>query len=132
MNFGPINNAGGERRLNVIFSRAKRHMAVIASMRGSDITNVHNEGANHLAGFLRYAEADSVGDEVEGRPGVSFGAVRRELMDRIGDEVNFPLYVTDYGSGSNKIYVVSNFARFLITDVTGVGNNIVIQGIYSA
>ncbi len=62
MNFGPINNAGGERRLNVIFSRAKRHMAVVASMRGSDITNVHNEGANHLAGFLRYAEAESVGD----------------------------------------------------------------------
>ncbi len=63
MNFGPINNAGGERRLNVIFSRAKRHMAVVASMRGSDITNVHNEGANHLAGFLRYAEAESVGDQ---------------------------------------------------------------------
>ncbi len=37
MNFGPINNAGGERRLNVIFSRAKRHMAVVASMRGADI-----------------------------------------------------------------------------------------------
>jgi len=63
MNFGPINNAGGERRLNVIFSRAKRHMAVVASMRGSDVTNVHNEGANHLAGFLRYAEAESVGDQ---------------------------------------------------------------------
>ena len=63
MNFGPINNSGGERRLNVIFSRAKRHMAVVASMRGSEITNVHNEGANHLAGFLRYAEAESVGDQ---------------------------------------------------------------------
>jgi hypothetical protein len=32
-------------------------------MRGSDITNVHNEGANHMAGFLSYAEAESVGDQ---------------------------------------------------------------------
>ncbi|MFV0260007.1 MAG: AAA domain-containing protein, partial [Acidimicrobiales bacterium] len=62
MNFGPINNAGGERRLNVIFSRARRHMAVVSSMRGTEITNLHNEGATHLAGFLRYAEAESRGD----------------------------------------------------------------------
>ena len=61
MNFGPINNAGGERRLNVIFSRARQHMAVVASMRGNQITNLHNEGASHLAGFLSYAEAESVG-----------------------------------------------------------------------
>ncbi len=63
MNFGPINNTGGERRLNVIFSRAKRHMVVVASMRGGAITNVHNEGANHLARFLQYAEAESIGDQ---------------------------------------------------------------------
>lgn len=62
MNFGPINNAGGERRLNVIFSRARQHMAVVSSMRGSDITNLHNEGAAHLAGFLTYAAAESRGE----------------------------------------------------------------------
>ena len=28
MNFGPINQTGGEKRLNVAFSRAKQHMAV--------------------------------------------------------------------------------------------------------
>ncbi len=62
MNFGPINHAGGERRLNVIFSRARQHMAVVASMRGQQITNVHNEGAAHLAGFLTYAAAESRGE----------------------------------------------------------------------
>ena len=61
MNFGPINQQGGERRLNVIFSRAKRHMMVISSIKGSDITNTHNEGAAHLAQFLDYAAAESVG-----------------------------------------------------------------------
>ncbi|MDA3615673.1 AAA domain-containing protein [Polluticaenibacter yanchengensis] len=56
MNFGPINRKGGEKRLNVIFSRAKKHMAVISSLKHHDITNEHNDGANFLKLFLQYAE----------------------------------------------------------------------------
>lgn len=62
MNFGPINKSGGEKRLNVIFSRAKRHMAVVSSIRHFDITNDYNVGANCLKNFLEYAEAVSAGD----------------------------------------------------------------------
>lgn len=62
MNFGPINAKGGEKRLNVIFSRAKHHMAVVSSIRSHVITNDWNEGAAALKGFLRYAEATSIGD----------------------------------------------------------------------
>jgi predicted DNA-binding WGR domain protein len=62
MNFGPINKSGGEKRLNVAFSRAKRHMAVISTIRYSEITNEYNEGANCLRNYLRYAEAMSSGD----------------------------------------------------------------------
>ncbi|MGE0326722.1 MAG: AAA domain-containing protein, partial [Polyangiaceae bacterium] len=62
MNFGPINKGGGEKRLNVVFSRAKRHMAVVASINYSAITNEYNEGANCLRRYLQYAEAVSVGD----------------------------------------------------------------------
>jgi len=41
MNFGPINRKGGEKRLNVIFSRAKKHMAIISSIKYADIkTNI--------------------------------------------------------------------------------------------
>ena len=39
MNFGPINQTGGEKRLNVAFSRAKKHMAIVSSIRHADITN---------------------------------------------------------------------------------------------
>src|SRR5262249_2860690 len=39
MNFGPINQRGGEKRLNVIFSRARHHMAVVSSIRHTAITN---------------------------------------------------------------------------------------------
>jgi len=45
MNFGPINQNGGERRLNVAFSRAKKHMALVTSIRHHAITNDYNDGA---------------------------------------------------------------------------------------
>jgi superfamily I DNA and/or RNA helicase len=61
MHFGPINQAGGERRLNVIFSRAKRHMAIVSTIDATAITNTYNDGAAHLARFLAYAEAESRG-----------------------------------------------------------------------
>jgi hypothetical protein len=67
MNFGPINQQGGERRLNVIFSRAKHHMAVVSSIRHDDITNDYNDGASTLKNFLRYALATSTGDETRAR-----------------------------------------------------------------
>jgi predicted DNA-binding WGR domain protein len=67
MNFGPINQRGGEKRLNVIFSRAKHHMAIVSSIRHHDITNDYNDGANCLKKFLRYAEAVSKGDETAAR-----------------------------------------------------------------
>ncbi|PQJ11823.1 DNA helicase [Flavipsychrobacter stenotrophus] len=62
MNFGPINRKGGEKRLNVIFSRAKKHMAIVSSIRHNDITNDHNDGANYFKRFLHYAEMVSTGN----------------------------------------------------------------------
>jgi predicted DNA-binding WGR domain protein len=67
MNFGPINQRGGEKRLNVIFSRARQHMAVISSIRHFDITNDYNDGANCLRNFLEYAAACSTGDAATAR-----------------------------------------------------------------
>ena len=62
MNFGPINQEGGEKRLNVIFSRAKHHMVVVTSIDASQITNDYNKGANALKRYLMYAAAASKGD----------------------------------------------------------------------
>lgn len=62
MNFGPINQTGGERRLNVAFSRAKRHMVVVSSIQSTDIRNVYNDGANSLRNYLQYTAAMSAGD----------------------------------------------------------------------
>jgi len=62
MNFGPINKSGGEKRLNVAFSRAKHQMALVSSVHSGDVTNDYNDGANCLKNYLRYAEAVSIGD----------------------------------------------------------------------
>ncbi|QOF81192.1 AAA domain-containing protein [Variovorax sp. 38R] len=84
MNFGPINQRGGEKRLNVIFSRAKHHMAVVSTIRHEAITNDHNEGAAALKNFLRYAECLSRGDEdtarrvLEGMNPLARGHVARQ------------------------------------------------------
>jgi predicted DNA-binding WGR domain protein len=67
MNFGPINQRGGEKRLNVIFSRARHHMALVTSIRHQDVTNDYNDGANSLKNFLQYAEAVSKGDAATAR-----------------------------------------------------------------
>lgn len=82
MNFGPINQRGGEKRLNVIFSRARHHMAVVSTIRHEAITNDHNEGAAALKNFLRYAECLSRGDDatatrvLEGMNPLTRGAAR--------------------------------------------------------
>ncbi len=62
MNFGPINKKGGEKRLNVIFSRAKKHMAIVSSIKYHNITNEYNEGASYFRRFLQYAENVSSGN----------------------------------------------------------------------
>ncbi len=62
MNFGPINRRGGEKRLNVIFSRAKKRMCVVSSIKYTDIKNEYNEGANYFRKYLQYSEHASTGN----------------------------------------------------------------------
>ncbi len=61
MNFGPINKSGGEKRLNVAFSRARHHMVLVSSIQASEITNDYNTGANCLKNYINYAAAVSIG-----------------------------------------------------------------------
>lgn len=58
MNFGPLNKVGGERRLNVAVSRARKEMIVYSTMTGSQINlnNTKSKGVEGLKHFLDYAE----------------------------------------------------------------------------
>ena len=58
MNFGPLNNAGGERRLNVAVSRARYEMMVFSTLKSSqiDLKRSQAKGVEGLKGFLEFAE----------------------------------------------------------------------------
>lgn len=57
MNFGPLNNAGGERRLNVAVSRARYEMMVFSTLKASqiDLKRSNAKGVEGLKGFLEFA-----------------------------------------------------------------------------
>ena len=58
MNFGPLNNRGGERRLNVAVSRARYEMIVFSTLRAEQIDLRRSKalGVEGLQKFLKYAE----------------------------------------------------------------------------
>ncbi len=65
--FGPLNNAGGERRLNVAVSRAVRRMTLVSSFRSIDMDDkkLSATGAKVLKRYIRFAESDGrdLGDD---------------------------------------------------------------------
>ena len=93
MNFGPINQEGGEKRLNVIFSRAKHHMVLVTSIEPAQITNDYNKGANALKRYMMYAAAASMGDPagmrvaLSGYPGAEHIDRAAQLADPLADVI---------------------------------------------
>ncbi|MGV9692904.1 DUF3320 domain-containing protein [Streptomyces sp. NPDC003444] len=57
LNFGPINKAGGWRRLNVAVTRARHRMEVVASFHGASLADSPNESIQYLKRYLEYAES---------------------------------------------------------------------------
>jgi very-short-patch-repair endonuclease len=57
--FGPLNTVGGERRLNVAITRAKRRLTLVSSFSVSDLdpARLRSEGAQMLHRYLAYAES---------------------------------------------------------------------------
>jgi len=58
MSFGPLNRSGGERRLNVLISRARKRCDVFTNLTADDIdlSRAPSEGAKALKTFLSYAQ----------------------------------------------------------------------------
>jgi very-short-patch-repair endonuclease len=76
MNFGPLNRDGGERRLNVAVTRARRQLRVFSTLTHDqiDLARTRARGVHHLKEFLRYAaeagrvaEADAEAPPTGGR-----------------------------------------------------------------
>ena len=60
--FGPLNNEGGERRLNVAVTRARRRMTVVSSFSHMEMDPARSsaEGVRLLCDYLKYVESGGV------------------------------------------------------------------------
>jgi very-short-patch-repair endonuclease len=83
--FGPLNNNGGERRLNVAVTRARKRMTVVSSFTSSDLdpARLRAEGARMLGRYLAYAESagTSLGEAALDKP--ELNAFERDIHSRL-------------------------------------------------
>ena len=86
LNFGPVSATGGERRLNVLMTRAKRVLQIFSSMHAEDIdlTRATGRGPAVFREYLRYAEKGGEFDAARGgRSSDRFAdVVARQLEER--------------------------------------------------
>ena len=91
MTFGPLNQNGGERRLNVLITRARRRLEVHANFTADDLDTERTDarGIEALKAFLRYAETGILdvpktsGEE----PGSPFEEAVAESLNELGHTV---------------------------------------------
>jgi hypothetical protein len=81
LNFGPITRAGGERRLNVAITRARREVVLFASFDPEQIRaeNTASVGVKHLRAYLELARS--------GAESLGSADARRSTVDRHRDEI---------------------------------------------
>lgn len=86
MNFGPINKDGGERRLNVIVTRAKEKIILVSSIKAADfdLNNINTEGVRHLYHYLDYAER---GKEALSLENIFGGEVESPFEEDVKNEI---------------------------------------------
>ncbi len=102
--FGALSGAGGERRLGVAISRARRRMVVVSSFSGGELdpSRLRSRGATMLRDYLLYAASGGAGRRVagDGKPeprGVSSAKVgvgpdgRRRRMASTGSVLDRPV-----------------------------------------
>ena len=65
LNFGPLMFAGGERRLNVAVTRARREVVVISSFDPEEMSDAKSVGMVHLYEYLQMARAAAGGKRPE-------------------------------------------------------------------
>jgi len=65
LNFGPLTAKGGERRLNVAVTRARRKVIVVSSFDPSELASANSVGMVHLREYLEMAKAVSSGRRPE-------------------------------------------------------------------
>ena len=99
-NFGPLSAAGGERRLNVLISRAKTRCEVFCNFTGADIDPGRSDarGVAALRLFLTFAQTgrfDAGGEVLSGRSDIAEADIADALRER-GYEVKTHIGVSGF------------------------------------
>jgi very-short-patch-repair endonuclease len=104
-NFGPINQEGGERRLNVAITRAKSRLTLVASFRKVDLNpdSLTSRGAKLLAAYLAYAESRGTdlgrdGAQPDVPPNAFEADIQKALEARLGTTIT-----SQYGVGRFRL-----------------------------
>ena len=102
LNFGPLSQAGGERRLNVAITRARRQVVLFASFDPNDIdlSRTNARGTQHLRAYCELAAAgvDRLADLSRGGPD-RLGRIWAEVAEAIrqrGYEVAIGYGLSDF------------------------------------
>jgi hypothetical protein len=99
-NFGPISRQGGWRRLNVLFTRARRSIAIYTSLRPEDIVNDSTtpEGTRALRNYLEYARTGflTVAEDTQREPDSDFEVAVIDVLRSRRYEVTPQLGVAGY------------------------------------
>ncbi len=83
--FGPLNQEGGERRLNVAITRARKRMTLVSSFDYADMDpeKTRSTGAKMLRGFLKFAQ--SGGTELDGADEQTpLNPFELDILDKLG------------------------------------------------
>jgi len=99
-NFGPISRQGGWRRLNVLFTRAKKSITIYTSLSPNDIVldGSTPEGTKALRNYLEYARTGllTVAEDTFREPDSDFEISVMDMLSQRGYEVKAQLGVAGY------------------------------------
>ena len=109
MNFGPLNNEGGERRLNVAVSRARYEMIVYATLRAEqiDLKRSQAKGVEGLKKFLEFAANGYIitNAQTAGAPQSSLLAPQTSFTNLIAEELRNNGYEVETQVGRSQFKI---------------------------
>lgn len=97
MRFGPVNQAGGERRLNVLMTRARKRCEIFSNLTAADISSTGARGVDVLKRFLQYAQTGRLGvAEAHGGFDSDFERAVYDDIEKLGYQVQSQIGVAGY------------------------------------
>ena len=103
MNFGPLNNQGGERRLNVAVSRARYEMMIFSTLRPEqiDLRRSKAKGVEGLKKFLEFAERGTSAISIN----QSNRTINSEMVNVIAQDLKEKGYTVDTFVGRSNFKI---------------------------